>query len=278
MFQGTIMNNSKASAFILAIEFVLLCSCVNGANKADVQSPMESNEAFIELANTLLDSTSTFNDVYGKASRFYDIAIEMSKNKDSKRDRILAQNLTSNTLWDVLDKGSGENEIAEKVGVLIDKAGLVANQWIYEEQDGEAHLFHDTYFMSYKETEYETDDSFTIEVLFPRNEAEGYVVVMDLPESAVFPMAILFTKEVDGEEDRESSVLAEWKDVIPRDEDDLQLKVLSDEEILSLMLEYDHMYFFFETEKKTADGRRMDSGRITLEPFKDMFHEITDKE
>lgn len=263
------------SAFILATAIFVLCSCGNRANKTVAQSTMESREAFVDLANILLDSTSTFDDVYAKAIRFYDIAIEMSKDKESKKNRILAQVLTSNTIWDVLDKGSSNSD--ERVRLLIEKAGLVANQWIYEEKDGEAHLFHDTYFMSYKETEYESDDSFTIEVIFPRNEFEGYVVVMNLPESAVSPLAVMFTKGIDEKEDRESSVFAEWKDVIPKDENNLQITVLSDNELLDMMLKFDHMYFFFETEKATADGKYMDSGRITLVPFKEKFNEIIDK-
>ena len=89
-------------------------------------------------------------------------------------------------------------------------------------------------------------------------------------------MAILFNKGINGQEDRESSVLAEWKEVIPKDEDHLQMAVLSDNELLNQMLEFDYMYFFFETEKETADGERMDSGRISLEQFKEKYHEITD--
>lgn len=273
---GIIKTKLLAAIFVVVASIVILApSCRSGSPKVVSQIRDESKDSFTNLANALIDSSSTFDDVYEKAVRFYDIAIKMSQDKESKPNRLLAQILTSNTLWDILEKGRSDE--TNRVGILIEKAGIIANQWIYDELEDGYHLFHDNYFMSYKETDYESDDSFTIDILFPRKESEGYIVALDLPESATYPLDLMFTKEIEEREDIDNVILEKWKKVIPKDKDFSQITVLSDNGLLDLMLEYDYMYFFFETEKKTAKGECVDSGRISLAPFKDVYYSIIDK-
>ena len=265
----------KRLSLLVSILALFLCRGVfNNANAQTNRQVIEPRERLSALINVLQDDTSTFDDVYSKAIQFYEVALEMSRDNESSQNRILAQVLCANTLWDILDKASARSGSDERISTILEIVGQINNQWIFDESDGEPHLYHDGYFLSYKGTDYECDDTFTIDILFPRDESEGFIVSIDFPASATSPKEVLFSKDKDGQEDPESLIATNWKKTIPKDEDFPRLSALSDSELLDIMLEYDYMYFIFETEKNTADEKKIDSGRVVLNSFKDRFKEI----
>ena len=252
----------------------IYCINANAQVNGQVIFPKETFDALIEV---LQDDKSSFEEVYSKAIQFYDVALEMSRDKESLQNRILAQVLCANTLWDILDKVSANSDHDVQLSKIVDIVGEINNQWVFYESDGDCFLSHDNYFLSYKGTDYESDDTFTLEILFPGDESEGLLVSLDFPASASSPKEVLFSTIKDGQEDTDNLTSTQWKKTLPKDEEYPRVSALSDSELLDMMLKYDYMYFFFETEKNTADGNNMDSGRIVLKPFKDSFKEIVSK-
>ena len=218
----------------------IYCINANAQVNGQVIFPKETFDALIEV---LQDDKSSFEEVYSKAIQFYDVALEMSRDKESLQNRILAQVLCANTLWDILDKVSANSDHDVQLSKIVDIVGEINNQWVFDESDEDCFLSHDNYFLSYKGTDYESDDTFTLEVLFQGDNLTS----------------------------------TQWKKTLPKDEEYPRVSALSDSELLDMMLKYDYMYFFFETEKNTADGNNRDFGRIVLKPFKDRFKEIVSK-
>ena len=245
-----------------------------GNTRKPVEKEIDPEQSLVDLLLACEDSTATFEDVYQKTLPLFEATMKMARTKDKLEDRFIAQKLVSDLLPIVMTKAAESGEIGDKLSKIIQKVGEINNQWLCDESDYGPHLYHSHYFVSYKGTDYEQDDIFSIDIVPHPDNSEKLYVWIELPYSASGVRMLLFTKDKDGKEDFDNYVAWNPLDVYPASEDEPSMAIAGNDDLLDMMLEFDHMYLFFETKEATDDGSNQDSFRLTLSYFKDEFSKV----